>query len=272
MKNILKGFLFIFILITLSSCGTRFWYNTIDFFILRSLDQYFDITREQKSFLKEKLEYNLSSHREEGIPQHIDFIKGMQTRVLKGIQEEDVKWFYDELSHQIELIRNRLSDVLVDFLMSLKPEQIEHFEEKMADQNEKNKKRRQKNADRNAEDRSGETIKSFEEWLGHLSDTQKKEILNLVRQMPDNREQTNNDQLERQREFIKALRNEPINRDKIEQLLADFISGNPSNDESTALVADFVVKVDRLITQKQRNHFIKKLDVWVDRLEAVAPD
>jgi hypothetical protein len=272
MKNIIKALICLFILITISSCGSRFWYNTIDFFILRSLDQYFDINSEQKGYLKEKLEYNLSFHREEGIPLHIAFIKSMQARIKKGIHKEDVQWFYEELSNQIELIRTRLSDVLVDFLMTLKPEQIDYFERKLAKQEEKNKKRREEYADKEVEDRSEETIKSFEKWLGPLSDNQKKEILDLVNQMPDNSEQSNVDELERQKNFITALRREPRDRKEIEQRLSEYIADTQSDDESVAILTDFLIEVDRLITPKQRDHLIKKLDIWVDRLEAVGPE
>lgn len=272
MKNIFKVFLFIFIFFTMFSCGSRFWEKTINFFILRSLNQYFDINSEQKNFLKEKIEYNLNSYKYQGIPQHIAFLKGMQDRTEKGINREDVPWFYIEMTRQTEMIADQFSNVFIDFLMTLEPEQIDHFEQKLAEQNKEIEKRRQKSDEKDPEDQTEDIIESFEEWLGPLSDTQKKEILNLVKQMPDDTEESDAERLENQQKFIRILRNEPRDRGEIEIFLSDVISRNQSEDESINLVSDFVIKIDRMITPKQRNHFIEKLDVWVERFEAMTSD
>jgi hypothetical protein len=271
LKNVFKAIIFLLILGVVSACGFRFWYDNLDLFFLKGLDRYFDLNQEQESFFKDRLEYHHLWHRKHGIPEHIAFIKGTRGRVQKGINEEDVKWFFEAATRQFELIINRLSNDFVDFLMTLQPGQIDHYERKLADQNEEYKKRLEISSDKQGQNRYKTTIKSFEVWLGRLNDTQKKAIVQLLQQIPDDSEQYYSGRLERQRRFIKALRREPKNREELEQALSEMIStlGVSSDDDSSALMTDIIIKIDRLITPKQRNHLIKKLDGWIEKLELI---
>jgi len=274
LKNVFKVLIFLFILGTVSACGSNFMYNLIDTFFVRTLDRYFDLSRDQKKFLKERLEYKLELHRTEGIPEHIAFLKSIQDKVQKGLDDEAVSCIIQSLNQQVDLISNRFFDDLVEFLMTLQDEQIDHFEKVLAEQNEKEKKAQQKLSEREAEDNSEDVIKSLEGWLGPLSDDQKKEILQLFAQMAaeskqlDNPEQEYKERLEGQQKFIKALRTERNDREKLEKALHEVINSArvKPEDESVALFTDYVLKIDRLVTQKQRNHFNKKLDGWIDKL------
>lgn len=277
LKNFFKAIFFVFLFGTVSACGSNFLYNLIDNMLVRSMDQNFDLNKEQKKFLKDRLGYKLSLHRTHGIPEHVTFIKGIQGKVQKGLNKESVDWFFQDMVRQYNLIIDRFSGDFVEVLMTLQPGQIDYFEARLAEQNEKVKKRLQKSLEKPVENHPEKTIKSFEEWLGPLRDTQKKEILRLVEQMSDvSRQKENPEQdyikrIENQRKFIKALRYERSSREKMEMALNETI--NPGDvfpdDESTLLITDFILKIDQLITQEQRNYFIKKLDFWVDKLDAL---
>lgn len=262
LKNVFRAIIFLFLLGTVSACGSNFIYNLIDNLLVRKIDQYFDLNKDQKRFLKDRLEYKLNLHRTYGIPEHIAFIKGIQEKVQKGLNKESVKWLIQDMMRQYNLIINRFSNDFVTFLTTLEPEQIDYFERKLAEQNEKYKKDLQKSLDKQAENNPEKIIKSFEEWFGPLSDTQKKEILQLMKQISDSSKQNYTERLERQQKFIKVLRREGRNRGKVEKALHEII--NPldvlPDDESTILITDFIIKIDQLITPKQRNHLIKKLD------------
>jgi len=279
LKNIFKAIIFLFIFGTVSACGSNFLYNLIDNMLVRSMNKYFDLNKDQKRFLKDRLEYKLNLHRTHGIPEHIAFIKDIQEKVQKELNKGSVKWFIQDLMRQVNLITNRFSDDLVEFLITLQPEQIDYFEEKLAEQDEKYIKNLQKSLDKQAENNPEKTmkstIKSFEEWFGPLSDTQKKELLQLTKQMSDsskqkdNSEQNYTERLERQQKFIKVLRREGRNREKVEKALHEIFNSLVvlPDDESIILITDFIIKIDQLITPKQRNHLIKRLDGWIDKLD-----
>lgn len=276
LKIVFKAIIFIFILGAVSACGSNFYYNLIDNIIVKSLDQYFALNKGQKSFLKGRLEYKLNLYRTHGIPEHIAFIKATQESIQKGLNIESIKWFIQETMRQSDLIINLLSDDLVEFLMTLQTEQIDYFERKLAEENNEEYKKHLKNlSDKQTENNPEETIESLEEWFGPLSDTQKKEILQLFQQMSDNSRHLDNskqnyaERLERQQKFIKVLRGERKNREELEEALYETI--NPIKvsleDESTVLLMDLVIKIDQLITPEQRNHLIKILDGWIDKLD-----
>lgn len=276
-KKIFKAMICLFILGAVSSCGSNFLYNLIDTILVRSIDQYFDLNGEQKRFLKERLEYKLHLYRTDGIPEHIVFIKGIQKRVQKGLNRESINWFIQEMTEQFNLVMNTFSGDLVEFLMTLSEEQIDYFERKLAEQNEKLKKRQEKLSEKQTEDNPEDVIHSLEKWLGPLNDIQKKEILLLLHQMAaeakqqDNPEQNYTERLERQQEFIRVLRNGRKNREQLEKALYEIIDPvrAPLEDESTALFMDYVLKIDQIITLEQRTHFIKKLDSWIHKLEVL---
>ncbi len=275
LSNMFKAIIFLFILGAVSSCGSNFYYKLIDNIILRGLDQYFALNKDQKRFLKGRLEYKLDLHRTHGIPEHIAFIKGIQERIKKGLDQEAFRWCIQETIRQSDLVINLFSDDLAEFLMTLQTEQVDYFEKKLARENEEYEKQLKKLSDEQTENNPEKTIKSFEEWLGPLSDTQKTEILQLIQQMPDNSRQQDDskqrytERLERQQKFIKVLRCERKNREELEKALYETI--NPARisleDESTILLMEFVIKIDQLITPEQRNHLINKLDGWIDKLE-----
>ncbi len=277
LKNAFNAIIFTFILGSVSACGSNFFYSLIDNIIIGSLDQYFALNKEQKRFLKGRLAYKLNLHRTHGIPEHIAFIKGIQERIQKGLDQETFKWFIQETTRQSDLIINLFSDDLVEFLMTLQTEQVDYFERKLTEENEEYQEQLKNLSDKQPENNPEKTIKSFEEWFGPLSDTQKTEILKLVQEMQDNSRQQDNskqsysERLERQQKFINVLRCEPKNREELEKALYETI--NPARisleDGSTVLLMEFVIKIDQLITPEQRNHLIKKLDGWIDKLETL---
>jgi hypothetical protein len=274
-KKIIKASIFLFLLITAASCGSNFLYNLIDNLLVRNLDQYFDLNKEQKNFLKECLKYELDLHRKTGIPEHIVFLKGIQARVEKGVKEEDVEWIYENMNKQFDLVMDRFSDDLVTFLMTLQPEQVDHFEERLAEQDREAEERRKKDSVRKQEDINEDTIESFENWFGPFTEAQQKKLLQLLDQMSEISEERNGpeqDNAERQavrQNFIKALRREPKNREEVEKTLTELNDpmGFLSDEELTAGLTRLIIGIDRLITPEQRNHFIKKLGEWVDKME-----
>ena len=193
----------------------------------------------------------------------------------KGLDEDSVSWFLQALNKQVDLISNQFSDDVVDLFMTLKDEQIDYFENKLIAQNEKRKKEEEKESENETEDSSEDVIKSLEKWLGPFGDSQKNEMLRLLQKLAaeskklTNPEQEYNEKLEGQRNFVSALRNKRENRAELKIALYEFINPVKSSpeDESGVLFTDYILKIDQLITQKQRNHFIKKLDGWVGRLE-----
>jgi hypothetical protein len=276
-KNILTAVILLSILAASASCGSKFLYNLIDNLLVRNLDQYFDLNKEQKRFLKERLKYDLNLHRETGIPEHIGFLKGVQARVEKGLNEEIVEWMYAAMKKQFDLVMDRFSGDLVTFMMTLEPEQVDHFEGKLAEQDREDEKRRKKDSEIKPEDRNEDVIDSFEDWFGPLSDTQQKEILQLLEQMSEiskernDPDQNNSERLAARKDFIKALRREPRNREEVEKALSEL--NNPlgflSDRELTAGLTHLILGIDRLITPEQRTHFINNLGGYIDKMEGL---
>jgi hypothetical protein len=273
----MKIAVFIFFIAGLSACGSNFVYNLIDTMVVSSIDRYFDLSREQKNFLKERMEYKLEQYRTIGIPEHIAFLKGIQDKVQKGLDQESVLWFIQTVNQQIDLAANHFSGDMVDLFMTLQDEQIDYYEKKLAEEDEKERTEREKLSEKKKKTDPDDVIESIENWLGPLDAYQKKEILQLVQQLEvkseqmKNLEQEEKEKVEHRLKIINALRNERKNRPALISALNEIISFSKINpeDESTALFMEYILNLDRIITPDNRNHFNKKLNGWVENLKTL---
>jgi len=178
--KIIHFFILIYLLFASSSCSSfKLAYNWTDVYLDIKIDAYFDVTSTQQDFLDIKLKSLHTWHRKSELPKYIVFLQETQQRLQDGAQKEDLAWFFDQIKLLNAHIGNRMASDTAEFLSLLSAKQVEYLKEKLAEENKERLKRAKRSEKERFQDSIEKIIEGTEEWLGALSDDQKRPIEQL---------------------------------------------------------------------------------------------
>lgn len=180
--------LYILIIPLFFSCSnftSRTFYNSLDYYFLYKINSFYDIDREQGSFLKKRLSVHLQWHRKTILPEYITILTRMKAQFPKGLVINDLDWIWKNFQNANRKIYLRLLDDSVTFLAGLEKEQIEHFSDKVKDFNKKNQEFLNKNEKERLELRTDFHLKYLTFFYGEFSDNQKVLLSRHVKNLTD---------------------------------------------------------------------------------------
>jgi hypothetical protein len=257
-------------LLALSGCGFRWWYAKADYLLQRKIDQYIDLSNEQKHFVKPRLQKHLDWHRIEMIPRHIAFLEQTRDGVLDGVTIDEIHWFSSEYRRQVRRLIGQLAHDSVQLFKTLTPTQIDLFEKRLVEDNTEYEAQRAMTAEQRRERRAEKTVKELKDWLGSLNPEQEKAIVEMSRNLPDNFDEWYQQRLNRQRFFIETLRQKSADSDIEAAFFTLMNVDNPDPPEPIPPpMVSMILAIDRLATPKQRQNVADKLQSWIDDLQHV---
>ena len=161
----------IFILLVLQSCSMmKLGYNNADWLLTWQIDEYFDLSSEQEDFVEERFEEHLLWHRHIQLPQYSELIEEMIFKVESGISGEDYEWSIKQFKKAYQRTIIRILPDATRFLMSLEPEQIDFYEEKVTERYRKSRYGTKRTEEEHRQRRSVRTINRLEEWFGDFTE------------------------------------------------------------------------------------------------------
>lgn len=176
---------------------------------LHQLDRMFDLTDAQEDEFAPVVKVEIERLKRERMPRVIQKLEDYQKAWDRGPTEADALAVVDEYDAVRNDLATRLGPLAARFLASLSSEQIAHLEEELADGNESTEELLEKSPEDFAEKRRKNTLKSFEHWLGSLSDEQEAKFLTLA---PIDREEFvryRDERLASQKAFLELLKAKP---------------------------------------------------------------
>jgi hypothetical protein len=260
-----RWFFVLLALAFLSGCSvTRIAYNNADLFLRWQANHYFDFQDEQSVELDRGLAAFLAWHRPSALPQYARLADEAAARVLQGIKQEDLDWSYDAVRLQVRETLGIAAGEAAGLLDRLSPEQISHFERRLAEGNrefakefmlgsieERHKRRVKRNLDR------------LEEWFGPLSEEQAGRVQRYSERAPFSAELRDRDRKRRQAEFVAMLRAREA-RQRLVKWVQDWEGGRePAYEQaSRATRAEYMkllLDLDRTLAAEQREHLARRL-------------
>jgi hypothetical protein len=253
----------------------KFMYNSMDSIIYRSVAEYADPKLDQERFLRQRIEAFVKWHRREELPRYAATLRSLRQRVAAGLKEKDLKWLEQQFErHSVDLF-NATSGDMVDFLLSLNPEQIEQMGRKLGERIDRMEKESLADEEKRIRGMERTTVWFMEFIYGTLTDKQKEAIARGVR-LVDNIDRVRIRMYrERQAEFIALLKEKPGRAALREYLSRLFINPERSYpeyyrgaaDRRDRTIAEGFLKFDReTVTAEQRAHALKKIDMLVQVL------
>ena len=260
------------------SCVPTFLYRHADRLVLWKIDEYVDLTSDQKAFVRARLKDLLAEHRKDALPIYERFLTEIKAHSADGLDRQEVDWMfarYQEL--RADLFRRVLADGAV-VLSSLTDRQIRYMEHMFQRDHEKAVRKLREDRDSRLSRRASTTLDWLKDWVGPYTKDQQQRIKQLSMALPDLLAVRLEYQVDRQHGFLQILQST-----KDRQLLSDYLerwllfpeqSAPPdyrhAMEHMTNSVKDMILTIDRLITPQQRTHALVKLQRLIDDIHALA--
>ena len=281
MKKLLPLLFFVLstLLFNVSCNSIKFAYNQADWLVLNQIDDIACLDSDQSDKVEKKIDSFLAWHRKNELPIYAENLRILGNALNAGPLDKKT---YDQTQSFFETTQDRtiaqIEDFLIDFLVSLPPEQIkcsiENIEEKGKDRQEEMDMDRDKYYEKVKE----EMTEHAETWLGSVTDQQVAMIDTVI---PSQEEEAAYKKITDRRKnyFTKLL----LNPDKAlkKKKMLEFID-NPDSfytEEELKLVKmrrerskNGLWKLAQTLTEKQRKTLAKTLLGYAEDFEELSKE
>jgi hypothetical protein len=260
----------------LQACSvSRLAYDNADVFLRWQANSYFDFQGEQSDELDRNLAAFLAWHRATALPQYARLGEEAAARMLRGIRREDLDWSYDAVRAQIRETLGAAAGETAGLLDRLSPGQIDHFEQRLAQENRKfAKEQLQGTVEERHKRRVKRNLDRLEEWFGPLSEAQAERVRRYSARAPLSGDLRERDRKRRQAEFVAMLRAKEAKR-RLAQWAQDWEAGRePAYIEAARVTraeyVELLLDLDRTLAAEQREHAVKRLRRFAGLFESLS--
>lgn len=200
----------LFALVLIGACSVAgLAYNNAPFAATYYVDDWVSLTREQRAWLKPRVESLMAWHRTNELPQYQRLIDGAMRQVEKPPLAEDVSALYEESRRAVERLCVKAMPDMVAFFGMLEPAQWNAMAKKFDAENEKLVRELRLSEQERRENRVKRYVGRYEDWMGTLSPAQREVIRKRVDGMPLSESLRLADRKRWQGDFIRLLQSRP---------------------------------------------------------------
>ncbi len=176
---------FLFLLFFLGCSQTQIAYNLSDWFLLKRIDNYFNLTSKQEEFLEKKIDDLQQWHRQNEIPNLVEALESLQDRYRDGLSFNDIQWVKEtHWGFWERLFEKGLCD-FSDFLETVDNDQILYLESIFKNKNQYLMDQTKLSSTELRAEILDWLFGLLENWYGSLTLEQKLFIEQLVREDPE---------------------------------------------------------------------------------------
>ncbi|MGH8618284.1 MAG: DUF6279 family lipoprotein [Burkholderiales bacterium] len=280
MKRAVKAFLLVLLAVAAGCSTIRFGYNQADTIVVYMTNDYFNLDAAQEQDFRRRLDRLLAWHRRTQLPDYARFLTEARTRLERGPATADVTWFVDGIRDRYRTVVRQSFDDAIAIAVTLTPEQLHHLQRQFDKDNAKFVK--DTALERGTEERKlaqfKKTLGQAEDWAGDLNREQAAQLREMVFAMPLVNHLRDEDRRRRQHELIEILK---LRHDRaqfaprLRAWLLDWEAGRSPEYEKVVTVAyeeraQIFVRTWKMFTPAQRTHAVKRLQGYVDDLNALS--
>jgi hypothetical protein len=264
------------VLAVLQGCSvTRLAYDNADVYLRWQANHYFDLQGEQSEEFDRNLAAFLAWHRAKALPQYARLGEEAAARLVRGIKREDLEWGSDAVRLQIREALGAAAGEAAGLLDRISPEQIDHFEQRLVEENRKFAKEQvQGTVEERHKRRVKRNLERLEEWFGPLNEAQAGRVQRYSARAPLSAALRERDRKRRQAEFVAMLRAREAKR-RLAQWAQDWEAGRePAYAEASratrAEYFDLLLDLDRTLDAGQREHAVRRLKRFAGLFESLS--
>jgi hypothetical protein len=242
----------------LQGCSAvRVAYSNADTLVRWQANSYFDFHEGAAEELDRRIAAFLGWHRAAALPQYGRIALEAAARVERGLAPADLDWFYAAVESQAREGLRAAAAEAAPLLDRLEPAQLEHFEQRLREENRKFERDNLKGslAERRQR-RLKRTLERLEDWFGALGEEQAALVRRYNETAPMLIELRDRDRKRRQAELVAMLRAREARRRLADWTAAWDRDREPAYEaafrESRAAYAGMIVALDRTLSAEQR--------------------
>jgi hypothetical protein len=261
----------------LSACTSPFAYRHADWLLVWKIDQYFDLNRDQRAFVKGRLKEHLARHRTEALPVYEHFLTEVKTQATDGLTREELDWIFNRYQQlRADLVQRVLQDGAV-LLTSMDDGQVQHLRKALRKENEKVERQVNEKVDKRLAKRANSALDLLKEWLGSMSREQEQRIRAWTFKLPDN-DHPRLVYLKAGQQELLGLLQSKRDRQFLQQRLQEWLlfpgrvapGYGRSQEEMRESLKRMALDIDRIITPRQRTHALNELQDLIDDIHLLA--
>lgn len=260
-------------LVLLQGCSAvRVAYSNADTLLRWQANSYFDFHDGAVEELDRRIAAFLGWHRDSALPQYARIAREAATRVERGFARADVDWLYAALEGQAREGLRAAAAEAAPLLDRLEPAQLEHFAQRLRDENRKFERENLRGGpDERRQRRLKRTVERLEDWVGTLSEEQSA----LVRRYNDGAPMVN-EMRDRDRRRLQAELDAMLRAREARKRLADWAAAwdrhrDPAYAaafrEWRAAYSGMLAAFDRTLSAEQRRAAAARLRGFADDFE-----
>lgn len=281
-----RYFFVVLVLALLGACSSlKLAYNNGDTLLFWWLDAYVDLTSDQKPEVKSDIGDLFRWHRKTQLQDYVQILRTGQRQLQGAPTVADLQADYREARSRAETVLMKAVPDIAELALKLTPEQIAAMEKKF-DKNNRDFRKKNMKGDRieQMKFRYKKSMEQFELWFGTFSREQEDAIRKASDARPLDNELWLDERMRRQQRILDVARK--IQQEKPTQAVAegwirDLVKElfdrmeKPSDrkaffDAYLASNLELVHKVITIATPAQKEHANKRMQGWIDDLNALA--
>lgn len=266
----------------LSGCSSKFAYKNLDWLAHWYIDDYILLTEEQRVIVDQKLGHWLAWHQQEELPRYLANLNELTTDIrMQQLSIEKLTYHQAAIQQHWARMKAKIVPDLVLLSPLLDDQQVSYLFDKLDKKNIDEREKIEKILALNPKQQQNNAIKKYKKnltrWLGEPTPEQETLAVDMHRQLQSN------DKLwleyrKKYQEELKNLFEQPDRGDlfseKLFQLLIEpdvFRSDelNRINNENSVYFKKFLITVNSLATEKQREKLIKEINKFARDAEAL---
>ena len=276
------------VMLAVAACSSvRFAYNQGDTLLYWWVNAYLDLDSEQSGPVKEDIGQLFSWHRKTQLKDYSALLGSLQRQLASGnVTHADLKGDYKDIRSRTELLANKALPELADLALSIKPDQIQKIEEKLAKNNETFRKKFVRvDNDKQQKLRFKKSMEQFDLWFGGFSSEQEAVLRKASDVRPLNNELWLSERILRQKKIIAVLReiqqkklSKDATMDLLRGLLKDIFGRFDASehkaffDTYTDSTINLVLTAIKISTPTQKAHAQKRMQGWIEDFKVLSAD
>jgi hypothetical protein len=266
----------------LSACSSKLAYNNVDWLLYWYLDDYIELSREQKGQLDSKLDGWLAWHRNSELVEYQGHVLQLQQQIRSDTLNAEQWLEHFDLGRKHWLrARDKISPELVAMAPQLSDEQVNSLFETLEKGNKKREKKRAKNSFEERQEDSRENIEGqIKDWVGRLSPEQKSMVARHSTQL----ESTFDDWMVYRRSIQNQAKIILLQRHENPSFQANllYLIQHPEecrqqtyidkSETNRRVFAELLENVSNSLSEKQRKKLLKRLQGLIDDLDDLVQD
>jgi hypothetical protein len=277
--RVTKSLCFVWSFAFLTSCSgfRKIAYDWADVYMMRNINETFDLTSAQEKLLDLRIAEIAKWHRKEELKNYDLFLEEFEKKVGDGINREEIAWAQTEVNKFVKSVAFRVAPVAGEFLVTLSDDQLLHLEKSNAKRN-KQREKKLTFTDKKWLQESGKDLQGhLKFWVGNVTFNQMKLVDGYVSSTRKFSELKLEHSKKTQAEFISILKLKISPKEWEEKIYSwmtepekrwsEEYKKEKAQNEQKAI--DLILALDQSLSTAQRQDFlqeIKKLKSDIDTL------